>query len=315
MKKKSLISLLGVLTVMGVSGALIYDFNMPANVNKAIEKKADEKIVKVNIKKDEVAPVITGEKNWEVELGSTIDVLEGVNATDDVDGSVKVMATAFSTEKEGKQTVTLTAEDKAQNKTTKEITVNVVAPVVAAIEEPVEVATDNINQESSEVPAAPVYVEEETPVVAQVEPVESQEVGFSASTMYVGGLVISYQNAGEGSGQSVIDNNPNVIATWGGAATQSGNDGLNTHFIGHNPGIFSVLFQLGGGETITVTDGAGTPTNYVVSQIFQVDDYGTGITDGQEYMDLLIGTGGGERITLQTCINDSVNLIVIATAA
>lgn len=315
MKKKSLISLLGVLTVMGVSGALIYDFNMPENVNEAIEKKADEKIVKIDIKKDEVAPVITGEKNWEVELGSEINILEGVSATDDVDGSVKVMATAFSTNKEGEQIVTLTAEDKSQNKTTKEITVNVVAPVVAAIEEPVEVATDNITQEASEVPVAPAYIEEETPAVAQVEPVESQEVGFSASTMYVGGLAISYQNAGEASGQSVIDNNPNVIATWGGAVTQSGNDGLNTHFIGHNPGIFSVLFQLGGGEIITVTDGAGTPTDYVVSQIFQVDDYGTGITDGQEYMDLLIGTGGGERITLQTCINDSVNLIVIATAA
>jgi hypothetical protein len=34
--------------------------------------------------------------------------------------------------------------------------------------------------------------------------------------------------------------------------------------------------------------------------------------DGTDYWDQITGSGGGERITLQTCINDDYNLIVFA---
>lgn len=134
---------------------------------------------------------------------------------------------------------------------------------------------------------------------------------IGADQLMINGQAISYTNAGQGSGQAIIDANPNQVATWGGAVVQSGNDGANTHFIGHNPGIFNVLFSLGTGATIEVSDSANNVTTYTVSQIVTVDDSGFA-TDGTDYWDQITGSGGGERITLQTCINDDYNLIVFA---
>lgn len=134
---------------------------------------------------------------------------------------------------------------------------------------------------------------------------------IGADQLMINGQAISYTNAGQGSGQTIIDANPNQVATWGGAVVQSGNDGANTHFIGHNPGIFNVLFSLGTGATIEVSDSANNVTTYTVSQIVTVDDSGFA-ADGTDYWDQITGSGGGERITLQTCINDDYNLIVFA---
>ncbi|MDT2522656.1 class F sortase [Enterococcus raffinosus] len=134
---------------------------------------------------------------------------------------------------------------------------------------------------------------------------------IGADQLMINGQAISYSNAGQGSGQAIIDANPNQVATWGGAVVQSGNDGANTHFIGHNPGIFNVLFSLGTGATIEVSDSANNVTTYTVSQIVTVDDSGFA-ADGTDYWDQITGSGGGERITLQTCINDDYNLIVFA---
>ena len=133
---------------------------------------------------------------------------------------------------------------------------------------------------------------------------------IGADQLMINGQAISYTNAGQGSGQAIIDANPNQVATWGGAVVQSGNDGANTHFIGHNPGIFNVLFSLGTGATIEVSDSANNVTTYTVSQIVTVDDSGFA-ADGTDYWDQITGSGG-ERITLQTCINDDYNLIVFA---
>lgn len=134
---------------------------------------------------------------------------------------------------------------------------------------------------------------------------------IGADQLMINGQAISYTNAGQGSGQAIIDANPNQVATWGGAVVQSGNDGANTHFIGHNPGIFNVLFSLGTGATIEISDSANNVTTYTVSQIVTVDDSGFA-ADGTDYWDQITGSGGGERITLQTCINDDYNLIVFA---
>lgn len=155
-------------------------------------------------------------------------------------------------------------------------------------------------------PEAPVATPVETQNTAQSAPVSIQ-----ANQMRINGQFISYSNAGQGNGQAIIDANPNLVATWGGSATQSGNDGLNTHFIGHNPGIFNVLFSVGHGDQIEVSDSGNQVTNYTVSHVVTVDDYGMA-ADGTDYWDQITGSGGGERITLQTCINDDYNLIVFA---
>lgn len=143
---------------------------------------------------------------------------------------------------------------------------------------------------------------------------EQTTTEIPSMTLSFAGTTISYQNGGS-NGQAVIDANPyGMASTFGGSAVQSGSDNMNTHFIGHNPGVFAPVFNLGNGSQIIVTDASGTPTTYTVKQIIQVDDYGFGINDSVDYYDTIIGNGGGERITLQTCITDTENLIVIAYA-
>lgn len=176
---------------------------------------------------------------------------------------------------------------------------------------PVETTTDETTR------PAPTINEAEpnntaTPEPATQNAVTPEPVAMQANQLKIGGQMISYLNAGQGNGQAIIDANPNLVATWGGASVQSGNDGANTHFIGHNPGIFNVLFSVGVGETIDISDSSNYLTTYTVSQIVTVNDSGVA-ADGTDYWDQITGSGGGERISLQTCINDDYNLIVFAS--
>lgn len=178
---------------------------------------------------------------------------------------------------------------------------------------------------AEETTTSPEATAQPEPVVNEAEPANQtaestdnqnvaepeQPTSIQADQLMINGQFISYSNAGQGSGQAIIDANPNQVATWGGAAVQSGNDGANTHFIGHNPGIFNVLFSVGAGAKVEVSDSSNNVTSYTVSQVVTVDDSGMA-EDGTDYWDQITGTGGGERITLQTCINDDYNLIVFA---
>ncbi|MFH5837315.1 SH3 domain-containing protein [Proteiniclasticum sp. C24MP] len=144
------------------------------------------------------------------------------------------------------------------------------------------------------------------------EPAQPAAPSYDAYKMYIGGKAITYKNGGQSDGQRIIDSSSSLISTWGGAATYSGTDGKNTHFIGHNPGIFSVMLHVSTGNTIIVTDAKGSPTTYKITRIFKVDDYGVNPSDGKNYYNYLTSTRGGEVITLQTCINDDLNLIIRA---
>jgi len=143
-------------------------------------------------------------------------------------------------------------------------------------------------------------------------PVKATSPSYDAYKMYIAGKAITYKNGGQSSGQSIIDSNSKIISTWGGAGTFSGTDGMNTHFIGHNPGIFSAMLNVSNGNTIVVTDGNAAPTTYKVTKIFKVDDYGTNPSDGENYYNYLVSTRGGEVITLQTCLGTNLNLIIRA---
>ncbi|MBO0452498.1 class F sortase [Candidatus Enterococcus murrayae] len=189
------------------------------------------------------------------------------------------------------------------------------APVDSSTTETAPAAEAAVPAETNSRPEPTINEAEPTNEVAAPE--EAQNAAKPAPTaiqpdqLKINGQFIPYANAGQGSGQATIDANPNQVATWGGATVQSGNDGANTHFIGHNPGIFNVLFSLGTGATVEVSDGSNNVTSYTVSQIVTVDDSGVA-ADGTDYWEQITGTDGGERITLQTCINDDYNLIVFA---
>jgi len=156
---------------------------------------------------------------------------------------------------------------------------------------------------------APAPTPAPTPAPAPVKPTSPS---YDAYKMYIAGKAITYKNGGQSKGQSIIDSNSNLISTWGGAGTFSGTDGMNTHFIGHNPGIFSAMLNVSNGNTIVVTDGNASPTTYKVTKIFKVDDYGINPSDGENYYNYLVSTRGGEVITLQTCLGSDLNLIIRA---
>lgn len=272
------------------------------------KKQNNDKIVAVNTTKDAIAPTISAPEET-VEQNSQINIYEEVTATDNKDGDLTVKLSAdktLDTSVLGNQIIHYSVTDTSGNFGGADRTFTIVPksePVVVA-------AASQAEPQVTEQPAAPA---EPAQIEVATTPVAPVAASSSPMTITMNGQTTPYQNGGQGSGQSVIDSNPGGVAsTWGGTAVQSGNDGQNTHFIGHNPGAFSTVFSLGSGSQIVVTDANGTPTTYTVRTLLQLDDYGIEVGTGTDYWDLTVGTGGGERITLQSCVNDNINLFVIA---
>ncbi|MDN6198096.1 MAG: sortase, partial [Lactococcus raffinolactis] len=137
----------------------------------------------------------------------------------------------------------------------------------------------------------------------------------TADVLSMIGNSIPFQNGGMGSGQAIIDANPNgMSSTWGGATPYSGTDGLNTHFIGHHWGAFDPVMSLSNGGTVTVFDANGQAFNYSIYKIVVVDTYGNDVNTGASMYGEITSTGGGERIVLQTCIDETTRRIVFASA-
>lgn len=140
---------------------------------------------------------------------------------------------------------------------------------------------------------------------------KSIEKQYQSYKMYVIGKCLTYENGGTQNGQSIINNNPSVISTWGGVTPWSGSDNKNTHFIGHNYSAFSGMGNMTIGSEIIVTNENGNPTFYQVTNKYVIDKNATG-TDGKDYWNDITGIGSEEIITLQTCKDNSYNWIVVA---
>ncbi|WP_054723572.1 sortase domain-containing protein [Lacticaseibacillus nasuensis] len=130
---------------------------------------------------------------------------------------------------------------------------------------------------------------------------------YAANTLYINGVAIHYIQGSMANGAAPGSG----AATWGGQAHYSNSSGQNTHFIGHNPGSFGVVASLHRGSQIIVTDAAGQPRTYTVYATVTVDD-NSRAANGTDYWNQITGTGGGQRITLQTCIGANTNYIVFA---
>lgn len=98
--------------------------------------------------------------------------------------------------------------------------------------------------------------------------------------------------------------------TWTG--TGAVDDNCPTHFIGHNPGDFSPVMNLTIGSPITVVDDQGHSKTYTVYEVLNVNDDGTNADNPADDTWSRVIDAGGERISLQTCITDTVNRIVLA---
>ncbi|MET3683333.1 hypothetical protein ABID56_001428 [Alkalibacillus flavidus] len=138
----------------------------------------------------------------------------------------------------------------------------------------------------------------------------ANETTFNPMTIYVNGQQIPYENGGRANGQAIIDSRQ-VASTWGGAETFSGTDGLNTHFIGHNPGVFNGIWHA---TSFIITDQNGHAYQYDVNRVYQVDEHAIGMENGTDYWDRITGTSGGERVIFQACTTDdnTINWIIEA---
>lgn len=157
---------------------------------------------------------------------------------------------------------------------------------------------------------APVQQAKPAPVVTPAQPVKPQvqpAPTYASRVLMFAGVTVPYIIGNES-----MDAAPaNGAATWGGQANYSNNSGENTHFIGHNPGAFAAMLSLGIGSPITVTDAAGQARTYHVYRLATVNPNAV-TADGQDLWDDITGTGGGQRITLQTCVGDYWRLIAFA---
>ncbi|GAX47973.1 sortase domain-containing protein [Lactococcus reticulitermitis] len=162
---------------------------------------------------------------------------------------------------------------------------------------------DTDAQPAAPAPATPAPPPAPAPVPAQV----------TADVLSMLGINIPFQNGGMSGGQAVIDANPGGIAsTWGGATPYSGTDGLNTHFIGHHWGAFDPVINLSNGGVVTAYDANGQAFNYTIYKIAVVDTNGNNVQTGESMYGEITSIGGGERIVLQTCIDETTRRIVFA---
>jgi hypothetical protein len=249
-----------------------------------------KKVITLNVV-DTTKPVISA-KDKEITEGGSINLKENVTATDTVDGDITKnveISGNVDTKKAGKYSVTYKVKDKSNN----EASVNTIVTVKAK----------------------PVVVQVQQASVRNVASATPTRTASSSSSnqyvpmmIYFNGKAVPYVNGGQSSGQSIIDHSRKA-STWGGASVFSGTDGMNTHIIGHNPGNFTGIWNA---RTFVITDKNGTPFTYHVTRVYKVTDNAIGIDDKVDYYNRITGTGGGERVTFQTCLNSSVNYIIEA---
>ena len=90
-------------------------------VELTAEYKGSVRTLKVEIKKDDVAPVIssTAESEITISWNENIDIFEGITAIDNIDKDLEIeLLEPFDKEKMGEQTITYIATDSSGNKAT-----------------------------------------------------------------------------------------------------------------------------------------------------------------------------------------------------
>lgn len=302
-----------------------------------------QRTVTVNVR-DTMPPVITSPATMTVTQGTAFPV-DKVTVTDQLAttiGADALKVSGFDPNQVGEQKVQLQASDTSGNTTTKEVLVTVKAPEAKpvateskatapvaeskteesvaekAVETPAEsTTTENTTTKSPEASAETssesteanfevtessqetvASQEASTPEASTVAPTETSVLRFAGSTV----PFIQYggASAAPSSGAGAWMGNGNV------------SDGAPTHFIGHNPGDFAGVMGLSVGSAITVVDGSGNERTYTVYEVIDVTDDGYNANDPSDDVFPRMLYAGGERISLQTCINDSVNRCVLA---
>lgn len=271
--------------------------------------------------KDTIPPKIEHVADCTLTLkdAKNFDPLEKVQSFDNVDGNLteKIKLTSnLKKDAVGKYELIYSVSDSSGNKTSKKRTVTIVPDnEAAAIAKPEPVETDDSTVEDSSnltesvepvldntlVENDSTLVEESTAPTPEAAPVMTQQ---NATISFLG-VTIPFINY---SGASAAPDSG--AGTWTGTGLV--NDGAPTHFIGHNPGDFAPVMNITVGTPITVVDSQGNTRTYSVYEVLDVTDDAINAHDPSDNTWDRMIEAGGERISLQTCITDTVNRVVLA---
>ncbi|MGL4695961.1 immunoglobulin-like domain-containing protein [Enterococcus larvae] len=282
--------------------------------------------------KDTIAPKIQHIADCTLTLkeAKDFDPLENVQAFDNIDGNLTEKITLDSDlkkDKVGKYELIYSVTDSSGNKTSKTRAVTIVpdeessssteqavsvesapveteAPIAEDIQETAEVVEPALN--STPVESEAILVEENTAPVTEPAPEPEPVISQQNATISFLGVTIPFINYNGASAAPASG-----AGTWTG--TGAVNDGAPTHFIGHNPGDFASVMNITVGTPITVVDSQGNARTYTVYEVLDAYDDGVNAHDPNDNTWARVIDAGGERISLQTCITDSINRIVLAS--
>lgn len=159
-------------------------------------------------------------------------------------------------------------------------------------------------------PQAPTAAPQQPEVTVMVPedhapaPVARTAPAMQPNTININGQWIGLEDS-QGTAAAPYDGNAGY---WMGSGSTT--DGATTHIIGHNPGIFNTVLYLGIGSRITVVDRSGNARTYTVYALYDVNDAGND-RNGNALWGSILGQTG-ESISLQTCIDDYWNRMVLA---
>lgn len=312
MKRKSVkwLCIVGLFCSVGILASMLGGSQSTGASQQASAKQMDDE-------KPEI--LFSNSLELTVAQGKVFDPLDGVKGQDNCDGDItdKIEVTGpASMGKPGSYTFTYTLVDSSGNSAVEDrtYTVNDEAP---------DKTNDIQTTEPSQAPAV-----EETDPTESVEitvPTEQQEVqpaGEEAVQQPVVEQPVNESPAVSATisflGQTIpfIHSNGAAAAPATGAGTWTGTGAVDdqqpTHFIGHNPGDFSDVMSITVGTPITVIDDNGHSKTYTVYEVLDVTDEGINANNAADNAWDRVIEAGGERISLQTCITDTVNRIVLA---
>lgn len=139
-----------------------------------------------------------------------------------------------------------------------------------------------------------------------VENTKAEQETVSPNTLEVNGRLIQLIDM-QGASEAPYGE---LAAFWQGTGLTT--DGLTTHIMGHNPGVFSCLLNVQIGTILSLTDGNGHRADYMVYDIMEVNDEAYD-RQGVEQWDSILNQPG-EAISLQTCLDEQWNLMILARA-
>jgi hypothetical protein len=145
---------------------------------------------------------------------------------------------------------------------------------------------------------------ESAPVATATSQAPAATPAVQANQIIIGGSTISIENS-QGAGSAPTSGSAGY---WIGDGNTT--DGALSYLIGHNNGSFACLFGLGVGSSFQVIDGNANARTYTIYNVLEVNDEGYDRSGNDVYNQ--ITATAGETVNLQTCIDDTWNLVVMA---